>query len=63
MSNDIDQGRWRQLRGSVKEKWGKLTDDDVEEMEGKFENFYGKMQEKYGMSKQQAREAFDDLNR
>ncbi|GAB3022694.1 CsbD family protein [Bowmanella dokdonensis] len=63
MSNDINEGQWRQMRGSVKEKWGKLTDDEVEEMEGKFENFYGKMQEKYGMSKQQAREAFEDLRR
>ncbi|MEC9261406.1 MAG: CsbD family protein, partial [Pseudomonadota bacterium] len=48
--------------GKVKQKWGKLTDDEVEQMEGNFEEFYGKMQEKYGMSRDKARQEFDSLN-
>ncbi len=61
MNTDIAKGKWTQLTGKVKEKWGKLTDDEVEQMEGKFEVFYGKMQEKYGMSKDKARREFDAL--
>ena len=61
MNTDIAKGKWTQLTGKVKEKWGKLTDDEVEQMEGKFEVFYGKMHEKYGMSKDKARREFDAL--
>lgn len=62
MNSDIAKGKWNQLTGVVKQKWGKLTDDEVEQMEGNFEEFYGKMQEKYGMSRDKAREEFDSLN-
>ena len=61
MNTDIAKGKWTQLTGKVKEKWGKLTDDEVEQMEGKFEVFYGKMQERYGMSRDKARREFDAL--
>lgn len=61
MNIDIAIGKWDQLTGKTKEKWGKLTDDDVKQIEGKFENFYGIMREKYGMGKEEAREAFEDL--
>ncbi|MCP4866628.1 MAG: CsbD family protein, partial [Alteromonas sp.] len=44
MNTDIAKGKWNQLTGKVKQKWGKLTDDEVEQMEGNFEEFYGKMQ-------------------
>jgi uncharacterized protein YjbJ (UPF0337 family) len=62
MNTDIAKGKWNQLTGKVKQKWGKLTDDEVEQMEGNFEEFYGKMQEKYGMSRDKARQEFDSLN-
>lgn len=62
MNSDIAKGKWDQLTGSVKEQYGKLTDDDVKQIEGNYEKFHGKMQEKYGMSKEQSRKAFDDLN-
>tara|TARA_Y100001956_G_scaffold16142_1_gene15627 strand:- start:92 stop:352 length:261 start_codon:yes stop_codon:yes gene_type:complete len=62
MNTDIAKGKWNQLTGIVKQKWGKLTDDEVEQMEGNFEEFYGKMQEKYGMSRDKARQEFDSLN-
>ena len=61
MNTDIAKGKWTQLTGKVKEKWGKLTDDEVEQMEGKFEVFYVKMQERYGMSREKARREFDAL--
>ncbi|NCP63783.1 MAG: CsbD family protein [Paraglaciecola sp.] len=61
MNSDIAKGKWDNLTGTVKEQWGKLTDDDVMQMEGKFEKFHGKMQEKYGMSKEEAKKAFAKL--
>ena len=63
MNSDISSGKWKQLKGKVKERYGKLTDDEITEMEGKFENFYGTMQEKYGMSREKAEREFDDLTR
>jgi uncharacterized protein YjbJ (UPF0337 family) len=62
MNSDIAKGKWDKLTGSIKEQWGKLTDDDVKQIEGKFENFHGKMREKYGLSKEEAKKAFDKLN-
>lgn len=61
MNIDIAKGKWDQFTGKTKEKWGKLTDDEVKQIEGKFENFYGIMREKYGMGKEEAQKAFEDL--
>lgn len=62
MNSDIAKGKWNQVTGKVKQQWSKLTDDEVEEMEGNFEMFYGKMQEKYGMSRDKARKEFEALS-
>ena len=59
MNSDIAEGKWRQVKGSVKEKWGKLTDDDLQEVNGRFEKFCGKMQERYGMSREEAEDEFN----
>lgn len=59
MNNDIAKGRWDKLSGDLKQEWGKLTDDDVKQIEGKFEKFAGVMREKYGMSKDEAEKAFN----
>jgi uncharacterized protein YjbJ (UPF0337 family) len=59
MNSDIAEGKWRQIKGSVKEKWGKLTDDDLQEVNGRFEKFCGKMQQRYGMSREEAENEFD----
>ncbi len=48
------EGQWKQLMGKVKERWGKLTDDDMTKINGKAEQLVGKLQEKYGWSKEQA---------
>lgn len=61
MNSDIAEGKWRQMTGSIKEKWGKLTDDDIQQVDGNFEKFCGKMQEKYGMTREQAETEFNRL--
>ena len=48
------EGKWMQMKGSVKQKWGKLTDDDLTFINGSREKFVGRLQERYGYSKEQA---------
>jgi len=59
MNEDIFKGKWKQLKGSIKEKWGDLTDDDVTEVEGKTEKLVGILQEKYGYSRDKAQEEYN----
>lgn len=54
MNQDIIKGKWSQLSGKLKEKWGKLTDDDVNRLEGHREYLIGKLQERYGIAKEKA---------
>ncbi|WP_302788888.1 CsbD family protein, partial [Escherichia coli] len=54
MNKDQADGNWKQLKGKVKEKWGKLTDDDLTVIEGKREQLVGKIQERYGYQKEAA---------
>lgn len=61
MNWDIIEGKWNQVKGSVKEKWGDLTDDDLAEMNGKREKLQGKLQEKYGWTKEEAERQLDDF--
>ena len=60
MNSDQLQGKWKQLKGSVKEKWGKLTDDDLEVIAGNQEQLQGKIQEKYGITKEEAAKQIRD---
>ena len=48
------KGSWTQTKGAVKEQWGKLTDDDLLEIEGRREKLVGKIQTRYGISQEQA---------
>ncbi len=59
MDKDIFLGKWKQLKGEVKKQWGKLTDDDLARTEGDHDKLLGVLQEKYGYSKDQAREQLD----
>ena len=59
MNEDIFKGKWKELKGSVKEKWGNLTDDDVTRVEGNTEKLVGILQVKYGYSKDEAQEEYD----
>ena len=54
MNWDQVEGKWKQAKGSVKERWGKLTDDDLDVIAGKRDQLVGKIQERYGISKEQA---------
>jgi uncharacterized protein YjbJ (UPF0337 family) len=62
MNTDIIEGNWKQLKGKVRENWGKLTDDDVDEIAGRRDHFIGKVQEKYGMKKDEAEKEWDKLS-
>lgn len=63
MNEDILEGKWKQLKGKIRENWAKLTDDDVDEIGGKKDNFIGKIQEKYGMKKSEAEQEWDKLTK
>ena len=54
MNWDQIEGKWKQVKGSAKQKWAKLTDDDLEFIAGKRENFAGRLQERYGIAKDEA---------
>jgi uncharacterized protein YjbJ (UPF0337 family) len=54
MNWDRIEGNWKQMKGKVREKWGKLTDDDFDVIAGKRENMIGKIQERYGIQKDEA---------
>lgn len=56
MNSDQFAGKWKQLKGAAKEQWGKLTDDDVEAIDGKLEKLQGRLQERYGITKEVAAE-------
>ena len=56
------KGNWKQAKGSIKEKWNRLTDDDIEAMEGRREKIIGKIQEKYGEAKYSAADIEHELN-
>ena len=53
------EGRWKELKGNVREHWGKLTDDDIEEAKGKRDVLLGKIQVKYGIAKEEAEKQID----
>lgn len=54
MNQEQVSGNWKQFKGKVKEKWGKLTDDDLTVIEGKRDQLVGKIQERYGFQKEVA---------
>jgi uncharacterized protein YjbJ (UPF0337 family) len=58
MNNNVFEGKWKQMRGQAKVWWGKLTDDDLEKVGGKFDKLIGLLQEKYGYTQQQAEEEY-----
>jgi uncharacterized protein YjbJ (UPF0337 family) len=62
MNSDQTQGKWKQFKGSVKEKWGKLTDDDIDVINGRSEQLVGKIQEKYGIAREAAQKQVDEWN-
>lgn len=63
MNWDIIAGKWDQLKGSVKETWGDLTDDEITQMAGNRDRMAGKLQEKYGWTKTEVDEKMNDWAR
>ena len=59
MNWDTIKGNWKQVTGSAKAKWGELTDDDLQEAEGDREVLAGKIQERYGIAKDEAEKQID----
>ena len=63
MNWDQVEGKWKQAGGKVKEKWGKLTDDDLQVIAGKRDQLIGKIQERYGIAKEEAARQVDEFSR
>jgi uncharacterized protein YjbJ (UPF0337 family) len=61
MNWDHIQGSWKQLKGKVKEKWGKLTDDDLTAIAGKRDQLAGRLRQRYGFAKEQAEKELDEF--
>lgn len=59
MNWDEAKGKWKQVTGSAKSKWGELTDDDMQQIDGEREKMVGKIQERYGIGKQEAEKQVD----
>lgn len=61
MNKDTFQGNFKMLKGKLKEKWGKLTDDDIARIEGKKEQLFGLLQSKYGITKDKAQSELNEI--
>ena len=61
MNTDILEGKWNQLKGKIRQQWGDLTDDDIDRIAGRRDEFLGILQERYGYSRANAEEQLDDF--
>ncbi len=62
MNKDRFEGNWLQFKGKVKEQWGKLTDDDLDIIAGKRDQLLGKIQERHGITKDEAEKQVSDFH-
>jgi uncharacterized protein YjbJ (UPF0337 family) len=60
MNWDQIEGKWKQMKGSVKQRWGKITDDDLDYIAGSRDRFVGRLQERYGMAREDAQKQADE---
>jgi uncharacterized protein YjbJ (UPF0337 family) len=60
MNSDVLKGKWHQLKGEIKSQWGRLTDDDLDVVQGDMEKLIGKVQERYGYERDRARKEVDE---
>ena len=58
MNADILKGKWKEIRGEVKRKWGRLTDNDLTEIAGTDEKLFGFLQKRYGYAREKAEEEY-----
>ena len=61
MNWDQIEGKWEQVKGNAREHWGKLTDDDLDVVEGNHQKLVGKLQERYGYAKDEAEREVDEF--
>ena len=61
MNDDVFKGKWMQLKGQIKEKWGDLTDDDLDTVAGQRDQLVGRIQERYGLAKDEVNRQLDAL--
>jgi len=61
MNADVLKGKWLQLKGKARSQWGKLTDDELDQVEGNAEKLVGLVQERYGYAKQRAEQEVDSF--
>jgi uncharacterized protein YjbJ (UPF0337 family) len=62
MNRDTIEGSWKQIRGKVKARWGKLTDDELDRVEGNYDILCGKIQKAYGLSREEVERDLSRLN-
>lgn len=63
MNKDTFEGNWKQFKGKVKEEWGKLTDDDLDIIDGRREQLVGRLQERYGLEKSAAEKQIKEFEK
>ena len=62
MNRDRWEGSWSQLRGKVKEQWGRLTDDDLDAIDGRMDQLVGRLQTRYGLAREEAERSVREWN-
>src|SRR5689334_3664059 len=62
MNKDKFEGKWHEFKGNIKDKWGRITDDDMMQINGKYEKFLGTLQKRYGYEKERAEREFSNWN-
>jgi len=63
MNKDELHGKWLQIRGAVRTQWGKLTNDDLDQVNGNLERLVGLVQERYGYARERAAKEVEDFRR
>ena len=60
MNSDILKGNWKQFRGEIQKQWGKLTNDDIDVINGEYDKLVGRLQERYGWKREEAERQLTD---
>jgi uncharacterized protein YjbJ (UPF0337 family) len=63
MNQDQLQGKWHQMKGEIRSKWGRLTNDDIDQINGNTEKLLGVLQERYGYNREQAEKEFKEFSK
>jgi uncharacterized protein YjbJ (UPF0337 family) len=61
MNKDIIKGKWKEVKGQLRQQWGKFTDDDVEKMKGSYEELHGLLRKRYGYEKDETDKKIEEF--